>query len=223
MVPGGFGTRRARAPNPLLDWIARPHATSQWTTSVCTAPCCWPRGHLEGARGTRTGCRSTACPLRCASDAPARGGAGQVITAAVCPRASHGLTLPPNIAATKRPSHELSIEYDPQRRPAGSPRPPRDIAGGHARGMGGGWKRDEVAASRTADPRPVMERRGWDGRMTERARSAAPRSLRAGGGGRCRLLGGALDAGLNVIDTPSVRGQRSLIGAALGSRGQIHS
>ena len=36
MVPGGFGTRELMTPNPLLDWIRTAHATSQWTTSVCT-------------------------------------------------------------------------------------------------------------------------------------------------------------------------------------------
>ncbi len=36
MVPGGFGTRALETPNPLLDWIRAAHATSQWTTSVCT-------------------------------------------------------------------------------------------------------------------------------------------------------------------------------------------
>ena len=36
VVPGGFGTRAVRAPNPLLDWLRAAHETSQWTTSVCT-------------------------------------------------------------------------------------------------------------------------------------------------------------------------------------------
>lgn len=36
VVPGGFGTRAQLTNEPLLEWIRSVHATSQWTTSVCT-------------------------------------------------------------------------------------------------------------------------------------------------------------------------------------------
>ena len=35
-VPGGWGTRDAISDERLVDWIRTAHATSQWTTSVCT-------------------------------------------------------------------------------------------------------------------------------------------------------------------------------------------
>ncbi|WP_194894633.1 DJ-1/PfpI family protein [Catenulispora pinisilvae] len=36
LVPGGGGTRDYEARKPLIDWIARMHETTTWTTSVCT-------------------------------------------------------------------------------------------------------------------------------------------------------------------------------------------
>lgn len=36
VVPGGFGTRRLLEHDPLLSWLRDAHATSTWTTSVCT-------------------------------------------------------------------------------------------------------------------------------------------------------------------------------------------
>lgn len=36
MVPGGIGTRGLLTDEPLLDWVRGAHATSRWTTSVCT-------------------------------------------------------------------------------------------------------------------------------------------------------------------------------------------
>lgn len=36
LVPGGRGTRDYEARKPLIDWIARMHETTTWTTSVCT-------------------------------------------------------------------------------------------------------------------------------------------------------------------------------------------
>jgi putative intracellular protease/amidase len=53
MVPGGFGTRALMTPNPLLDWIRAAHATSQWTTSVCTGSL------LLGAAGVLKGLEAT--------------------------------------------------------------------------------------------------------------------------------------------------------------------
>lgn len=36
VVPGGWGTRAGMKDEQLLDWVRRVHATTQWTTSVCT-------------------------------------------------------------------------------------------------------------------------------------------------------------------------------------------
>jgi putative intracellular protease/amidase len=36
VVPGGFGTRVLLDHEPLLSWLAEAHASTQWTTSVCT-------------------------------------------------------------------------------------------------------------------------------------------------------------------------------------------
>ena len=36
VVPGGFGTRALLRHEPLLSWLRSAHATSAWTTSVCT-------------------------------------------------------------------------------------------------------------------------------------------------------------------------------------------
>ena len=36
LVPGGMGTRREVANQPLLDWIARTATGCRWVTSVCT-------------------------------------------------------------------------------------------------------------------------------------------------------------------------------------------
>jgi putative intracellular protease/amidase len=36
VVPGGIGTRALVADEPILDWIRTAHATSTYTTSVCT-------------------------------------------------------------------------------------------------------------------------------------------------------------------------------------------
>jgi putative intracellular protease/amidase len=36
VVPGGFGSRAVMTDEPVLSWIRAIHATTQWTTSVCT-------------------------------------------------------------------------------------------------------------------------------------------------------------------------------------------
>ncbi len=36
LVPGGPGDRQVRENPELLNWVARMHETTQWTTSVCT-------------------------------------------------------------------------------------------------------------------------------------------------------------------------------------------
>ena len=36
VVPGGPGTREMMTVRPLIEWVQKIHATTQWTTSVCT-------------------------------------------------------------------------------------------------------------------------------------------------------------------------------------------
>jgi putative intracellular protease/amidase len=53
LVPGGRGTRDHIARKPLIDWIARIHETTTWTTSVCTGSL------LLGAAGILDGLEAT--------------------------------------------------------------------------------------------------------------------------------------------------------------------
>jgi putative intracellular protease/amidase len=118
VVPGGFGTRALMRPNPLLDWIGAAHATSQWTTSVCTGSL------LLGAAGILRGLEATTHWLQL--DALRDLGAlptlrrvveqGKVITAAgVSSGIDMALTLAARIAGEEiAQAIQLGIEYDPQ-------------------------------------------------------------------------------------------------------------
>jgi len=118
MVPGGFGTWALMTPNPLLDWIRQAHATSQWTTSVCTGSL------LLGAAGVLSGLEATTHWM--AMDQLAQLGArptsrrvveqGKVITAAgVSSGIDMALVLAARIAGEEvAQSIQLGIEYDPQ-------------------------------------------------------------------------------------------------------------
>jgi putative intracellular protease/amidase len=117
MVPGGMGTRTLLTPNPLLDWIRNAHATSRWTTSVCTGSL------LLAAAGILDGVPATTHWL--ALDTLARLGArpveqrvvehGKIITAAgVSAGLDMALTLAARVAGDDvAQSIQLSIEYDP--------------------------------------------------------------------------------------------------------------
>ncbi len=53
LVPGGPGEVAARAGGPVLEWLRNVHATSTWTTSVCTGSLVLAEaGLLEGRRAT---------------------------------------------------------------------------------------------------------------------------------------------------------------------------
>jgi transcriptional regulator GlxA family with amidase domain len=53
VVPGGFGTRRLLEHDPVLSWLRSAHATSTWTTSVCTGSLLLAAaGLLDGAPAT---------------------------------------------------------------------------------------------------------------------------------------------------------------------------
>jgi putative intracellular protease/amidase len=53
IVPGGPGVRLLLKDEPVLDWVRRVHATTQWTTSVCTGSL------LLGAAGLLAGKTAT--------------------------------------------------------------------------------------------------------------------------------------------------------------------
>jgi len=136
LVPGGFGTRALLTPNPLLDWVAAAHQTTQWTTSVCTGSL------VLAAAGVLKGLEATTHWM--AMDQLAALGArpvsrrvveqGKVMTAAgVSAGIDMALTLAARIAGPEvAQAIQLGIEYDPQ--PpfrAGSPQTaPKDVVDG---------------------------------------------------------------------------------------------
>jgi len=119
VVPGGTGTRDALGDERLVAWIRAAHATSTWTTSVCTGAL------LLGAAGVLDGLRATTHWAYL--DALAGYGAepaadervveqGKVITSAgVSSGIDMALTLAARIAgADVAQAIQLRIEYDPQ-------------------------------------------------------------------------------------------------------------
>lgn len=118
LVPGGFGTRALMTETRLLDWIRTAHATSQWTTSVCTGSL------LLAAAGVLKGLEATTHwgTLEQLAEFGARPvqrrvvEQGKVITAAgVSSGIDMALTLAARIAGDEvAQGIQLSIEYDPQ-------------------------------------------------------------------------------------------------------------
>jgi len=118
VVPGGVGTRDLLADERLLAWLRGAHASSTWTTSVCTGSL------LLGAAGILDGLRATSHWLEL--DALAAMGAtptgervvaqGKVVTAAgVSAGIDMGLWLAGQIAGDDvARAIQLLIEYDPQ-------------------------------------------------------------------------------------------------------------
>ena len=117
VVPGGTGTRDALGDERLVDWIRTAHATSTWTTSVCTGAL------LLGAAGVLDGLRATTHWAY--MDDLARYGAeatservvaqGKVVTSAgVSSGIDMALSLAAEIAgADVAQAIQLRIEYDP--------------------------------------------------------------------------------------------------------------
>ena len=118
MVPGGTGTNDFLQDERLVGWIRGAHATSDWTTSVCTGSL------LLGAAGVLDGLEATTHWLD--MDDLERYGArpmgqrvveqGKVITAAgVSSGIDMGLVLAAKIAGPEvARAIQLGIEYDPQ-------------------------------------------------------------------------------------------------------------
>jgi transcriptional regulator GlxA family with amidase domain len=118
VVPGGVSTRQVAEDPVWLDWLRAVHATTTWTTSVCTGSL------LLGAAGILDGLQATSHWLHLET---LRGyGAeptdrrvveqGKVITAAgVSAGIDMALTLAARIAGEDAArAIQLGIEYDPQ-------------------------------------------------------------------------------------------------------------
>jgi putative intracellular protease/amidase len=118
VVPGGVGTRALTTDPVWLDWLRGVHATSTWTTSVCTGSL------LLGAAGILDGLRATSHWLELESlrqwGAEPTGERvveqGKVITAA---GVSAGLDMALTLAARvvgedAAKAIQLALEYDPQ-------------------------------------------------------------------------------------------------------------
>jgi transcriptional regulator GlxA family with amidase domain len=118
VVPGGYGTRALTSDATLLEWLARAHETSQWTTSVCTGSL------VLGAAGILDGLQATTHWLEL--EALRQYGAtpvtrriveqGKVVTAAgVSSGIDMALALTARIAGDQyAQAIQLGIEYDPE-------------------------------------------------------------------------------------------------------------
>ena len=119
LVPGGLVTRRiAQEQGPIVDWIRRAHATTTYTTSVCTGAL------LLGSAGVLTGLRATTHwiayeQLRSYGAQPTQERVvieGKVVTAAgVSAGIDLALTLVGRTHGVETAQAiQLGIEYDPQ-------------------------------------------------------------------------------------------------------------
>jgi putative intracellular protease/amidase len=118
VVPGGVGVRALTTDPVWLDWLRGVHATSTWTTSVCTGSL------LLGAAGILEGLRATSHWLELETlreyGAEPTGERvveqGKVITAAgVSAGIDMALTLAARVAGEEAAKAiQLAIEYDPQ-------------------------------------------------------------------------------------------------------------
>jgi putative intracellular protease/amidase len=118
VVPGGVSTRRIAEDPVWIDWLRSVHATTTWTTSVCTGSL------LLGAAGILDGLQATSHWLHL--ETLRRYGAqptgrrvveqGKVITAAgVSAGIDMALTLAARIGGDDAArAIQLGIEYDPQ-------------------------------------------------------------------------------------------------------------
>ena len=117
VVPGGPGTREG-AGAELVEWIRAAHASTRWTTSVCTGSL------LLGAAGVLQGMRATSHwlhveRLRALGAEPTSERVveeGKVLTAA---GVSSGIDMALRLAALEAGEEvaqaiQLAIEYDPQ-------------------------------------------------------------------------------------------------------------
>jgi putative intracellular protease/amidase len=118
LVPGGPGTRELLGDERVLEWVREAHASSTWTTSVCTGSL------LLGAAGVLEGLRATTYwafleQLREYGAEPVAERVvfdGRVVTAAgVSSGIDMGLSLAAEIGGEDlAKAIQLGIEYDPQ-------------------------------------------------------------------------------------------------------------
>jgi putative intracellular protease/amidase len=118
VVPGGIGTRALLRDERMLDWIRGAHATSRWTTSVCTGSLVLAAaGVLDGVEATTNWLEYElleelgACPV--AERVAER---GKVITGAgVTAGLDMALTLAARLTSPEvAQAIQLGLEYDPQ-------------------------------------------------------------------------------------------------------------
>ena len=118
VVPGGYGTRRLLAHEPLLSWLRNMHGTTSWTTSVCTGSLLLAAaGLLEDAPATTHWLtRATLASLgaRPVSDRVVEH--GKIITAA---GVSSGIDMALRLVQLMHGDEvaqavQLGIEYDPE-------------------------------------------------------------------------------------------------------------
>ena len=118
IVPGGPGVRLLLKDEPVLDWVRKLHARTQWTTSVCTGSL------LLGAAGLLKGLDATthwnSVPMLESFGAKYREQRvipqGKIVTSAgVSSGIDMALWLVGKIAGDEAAkAAQLSIEYDPQ-------------------------------------------------------------------------------------------------------------
>lgn len=118
LVPGGTGTRDLLGDERLLRWLRTAHATSTWTTSVCTGSL------LLGAAGILDGLRATSHWLELENLAAFGAiptdervvAEGKVVTSAgVSAGIDMGLWLAARIAGEEfAKAIQLVLEYDPE-------------------------------------------------------------------------------------------------------------
>lgn len=118
VIPGGYGEEQVRQNPTVLEWVRAIHATTQWTTSVCTGAL------ILGAAGILKGIEATT--HWAARDQLRQFGAtpvtkriveqGKVITAAgVSAGIDMALYLTRRLAGdTVAQAIQIAIEYDPQ-------------------------------------------------------------------------------------------------------------
>lgn len=118
VVPGGPGTREMMTDRPLIEWVQKIHATTQWTTSVCTGSLVLgAAGLLKGLDATtHWGCMTELASTGANPVAERVVIRGKIVTAAgVSAGIDMGLTLAARIAGDDvAKAIQLGIEYDPQ-------------------------------------------------------------------------------------------------------------
>jgi len=118
VVPGGFGEQQVRAKPAMLEWVRTIHATTSWTTSVCTgALILGAAGLLKGLQATTHWAALPQLTNFGAIPTPARVvEQGKIITAAgVSSGIDMALHLARKVAGdTMAQAIQVGIEYDPQ-------------------------------------------------------------------------------------------------------------